>query len=145
MISFHAYNIGHLSSRASDPLFTPCTPTGVIRLLDSTGVPISGSRAVVLGRSDIVGSPVAAMLRNRDATVTQCHSRTKNLPEIVRVSFCLSSLVKYLPVCTVQVKGADIVVSAIGKPEFVQGSWLKPGAAVIDVGTNYIPGRVFNS
>ncbi|KAI0934512.1 hypothetical protein AcV5_006333 [Taiwanofungus camphoratus] len=119
MISFHAYNIGHLSSRASDPLFTPCTPTGVIRLLDSTGVPISGSRAVVLGRSDIVGSPVAAMLRNRDATVTQCHSRTKNLPEIV--------------------KGADIVVSAIGKPEFVQGSWLKPGAVVIDVGTNYIP------
>ncbi|KAI0934511.1 hypothetical protein AcV5_006333 [Taiwanofungus camphoratus] len=116
---FHAYNIGHLSSRASDPLFTPCTPTGVIRLLDSTGVPISGSRAVVLGRSDIVGSPVAAMLRNRDATVTQCHSRTKNLPEIV--------------------KGADIVVSAIGKPEFVQGSWLKPGAVVIDVGTNYIP------
>lgn len=116
---FHAYNIGHLSSRASDPLFTPCTPTGVIRLLESTGVSISGAQAVVLGRSDIVGSPVAAMLRNRDATVTQCHSRTKNLPEIV--------------------KTADIVVSAIGKPEFVQGSWLKPGAVVIDVGTNYIP------
>ncbi|KAH9935047.1 FTHFS-domain-containing protein [Fomitopsis serialis] len=116
---FHAYNIGHLSSRASDPLFTPCTPTGVIRLLESTGVSIAGSQAVVLGRSDIVGSPVAAMLRNRDATVTQCHSRTKNLPEIVR--------------------SADILVSAIGKPEFVQGSWLKPGAVVIDVGTNYIP------
>ncbi|OCH93375.1 C-1-tetrahydrofolate synthase [Obba rivulosa] len=116
---FHAYNIGHLSSRASEPLFAPCTPAGVIRLLDSTGVQIAGSRAVVLGRSDIVGTPVAAMLRNRDATVTQCHSRTKNLPEIV--------------------KDADIVVSAIGKPEFVQGSWLKPGAVVIDVGTNYIP------
>ncbi|KAI0780712.1 FTHFS-domain-containing protein [Trametes elegans] len=116
---FHAYNIGHLSSRASDPLFTPCTPSGVIRLLDSTGVSIAGSRAVVLGRSDIVGSPVAAMLRHRDATVTQCHSRTKNLEEIVRQ--------------------ADIVVSAIGKPQFVQGSWLKPGAVVIDVGTNYIP------
>lgn len=82
--SFHAYNIGHLSSRASEPLFTPCTPTGVIRLLDSTGVKIAGSRAVVLGRSDIVGSPVAAMLRHRDATVTQCHSRTQNLPDIVR-------------------------------------------------------------
>ncbi len=83
--SFHAYNIGHLSSRASEPLFTPCTPTGVIHLLDSTGVKISGSRAVVLGRSDIVGSPVAAMLRHRDATVTQCHSRTQNLPDIVRL------------------------------------------------------------
>ncbi|KAI0273632.1 FTHFS-domain-containing protein [Gloeopeniophorella convolvens] len=116
---FHAYNIGHLSSRASVPLFTPCTPAGVIRLLESTGVPIAGANAVVLGRSDIVGSPVAAMLRNRDATVTQCHSRTKDLPEIV--------------------KAADILVSAIGKPEFVQGSWIKPGAVVIDVGTNYIP------
>ncbi|GBE82083.1 C-1-tetrahydrofolate synthase [Sparassis latifolia] len=116
---FHAYNIGHLSSRASEPLFTPCTPAGVVRLLESTGVPIAGSRAVVLGRSDIVGSPVAAILRNRDATVTQCHSRTKNLPEIV--------------------KEGDIVISAIGQPEFVQGSWLKPGAVVIDVGTNYIP------
>ena len=88
--SFHAYNIGHLSSRASDPLYTPCTPTGVIRLLESTGVSLVGSRAVVLGRSDIVGSPVAAMLRHRDATVTQCHSRTQNLPEIVRASDTLS-------------------------------------------------------
>ncbi|TFY80839.1 hypothetical protein EWM64_g3178 [Hericium alpestre] len=116
---FHAYNIGHLSSRACEPLFTPCTPAGVIRLLESTGVPISGAKAVVLGRSDIVGSPAAVMLRNKDATVTQCHSRTKNLPEIV--------------------KQADIVVSAIGRPEYVQGSWIKPGAVVIDVGTNYIP------
>ncbi|ETW85920.1 hypothetical protein HETIRDRAFT_122342 [Heterobasidion irregulare TC 32-1] len=116
---FHAYNIGHLSSRASVPLFTPCTPAGVIRLLESTGITISGANAVVLGRSDIVGSPVAAMLRNKDATVTQCHSRTKNLPEIV--------------------KNADILVSAIGKAEFVQGSWIKPGAVVIDVGTNYVP------
>lgn len=80
---FHAYNIGHLSSRAALPLFTPCTPTGVLRLLDSTGVSLSGANAVVLGRSDIVGSPVAAMLRSRDATVTQCHSRSKNLPDIV--------------------------------------------------------------
>ncbi|KAG8953056.1 tetrahydrofolate synthase [Tulasnella sp. 424] len=116
---FHAYNIGHLSSRASTPLFSPCTPSGIIRLLESTGKPIEGAEAVVLGRSDIVGSPVAAMLRKRDATVTQCHSRTRDLPEIV--------------------KRADILVSAIGKPEFVQGSWVKPGAVVIDVGTNYIP------
>ncbi|THH19314.1 hypothetical protein EW146_g1836 [Bondarzewia mesenterica] len=116
---FHAYNIGLLSSRASSPLFAPCTPAGVIRLLESTGVTIAGANAVVLGRSDIVGSPVAAMLRHKDATVTQCHSRTKNLPDIV--------------------KGADILVSAIGKPEFVQGSWIKPGAVVLDVGTNYVP------
>ncbi|TFK42578.1 formate--tetrahydrofolate ligase-domain-containing protein [Crucibulum laeve] len=116
---FHAYNIGHLSSRASVPLFAPCTPSAVVRLLESTGVPIAGTNTVVLGRSDIVGSPVASMLRNRDATVTQCHSRTKNIESIV--------------------KNADIVVSAIGKPEFVKGSWLKPGAVVIDVGINYIP------
>ncbi|KAI0035773.1 FTHFS-domain-containing protein [Vararia minispora EC-137] len=116
---FHAYNIGHLSSRAATPLFTPCTPAGVIRLLESTGVPLPGARAAVLGRSDIVGSPVAALLRSRDATVTQCHSRTRDLPEIV--------------------KGADIVVAAIGKPLFVQSDWIKPGAVVIDVGTNYIP------
>ncbi|KAF8275016.1 FTHFS-domain-containing protein [Lactarius quietus] len=116
---FHAYNIGHLSSRAALPLFTPCTPTGVLRLLESTGVSLSGAYAVVLGRSDIVGSPVAAILRSRDATVTQCHSKTKNLLEIVQK--------------------ADILVSAIGKPEYVHGSWIKPGAVVIDVGTNYIP------
>ena len=84
-ISFHAYNIGHLSSRAAVPLFSPCTPTGVMRLLESTGVPLAGAKAVVLGRSDIVGSPVAAMLRKRDATVTQCHSRTRDLPGQVRI------------------------------------------------------------
>ncbi|KAI0054075.1 FTHFS-domain-containing protein [Auriscalpium vulgare] len=116
---FHAYNIGHLSSRAGSALFTPCTPAGVLRLLESTGAPIAGANAVVLGRSDIVGNPVAALLRSKDATVTQCHSRTQNLPDIV--------------------KHADVLVSAIGKPEFVQGSWIKPGAVVIDVGTNYIP------
>ncbi|KAF8798028.1 FTHFS-domain-containing protein [Phlegmacium glaucopus] len=116
---FHAYNIGHLSSRASDPMFSPCTPSAVIRLLKSTGVPISGSNAVVLGRSDIVGSPVASMLRKEDATVTQCHSKSKNIPDIV--------------------KAADIVVAAIGSPEFVKGSWIKPGAVVIDVGINYVP------
>ncbi|KAG5728009.1 C-1-tetrahydrofolate synthase, cytoplasmic [Termitomyces sp. T112] len=116
---FHAYNIGHLSSRASDPLFAPCTPSAVIRLLESTGVPISGSTVVVLGRSDIVGSPVASMLRHRDATVTQCHSRTRNIEAIIGT--------------------ADILVAAIGKAEFVKGSWLKPGAVVIDVGINYVP------
>ncbi|KAG9318484.1 formate--tetrahydrofolate ligase-domain-containing protein [Chiua virens] len=116
---FHAYNIGHLSSRASSPLFTPCTPAAVIRLLESTGVTISGANAVVLGRSDIVGNPVVALLRNKDATVTQCHSRTKNLEQFVRQ--------------------ADILVAAIGQAEFVKGSWIKPGAVVIDVGINSIP------
>ncbi|KIY70931.1 C-1-tetrahydrofolate synthase [Cylindrobasidium torrendii FP15055 ss-10] len=116
---FHAYNIGHLSSRACDPLFAACTPTAVMRLLESTGVPLAGANAVVLGRSDIVGNPVAAMLRHKDATVTQCHSRTKNLEQIV--------------------KGADVLVAAIGKAEFVKGSWIKPGAVVIDVGINYVP------
>ncbi|KAJ3524246.1 hypothetical protein NM688_g8595 [Phlebia brevispora] len=116
---FHAYNIGHLSSRASNPLFNPCTPAGVIKLLDHAGVTIAGSHTVVLGRSDIVGNPVSAMLRKRDATVTQCHSRTRDLPQIV--------------------SEADILVSAIGQARFVKGEWLKPGAVVIDVGTNYIP------
>ncbi|KAF9532986.1 FTHFS-domain-containing protein [Crepidotus variabilis] len=116
---FHAYNIGHLSSRAADPLFAPCTPSAVMRLLESSGVTIAGSTSVVLGRSDIVGSPVASMLRNADATVTQCHSRTKNIERII--------------------KTADIVVAAIGKAEFIKGAWLKPGAVVIDVGINYVP------
>ncbi|KAF8654140.1 hypothetical protein AX16_003670 [Volvariella volvacea WC 439] len=115
---FHAYNIGHLSSRASDPLFAACTPAGVIRLLESIKAPIAGANAVVLGRSDIVGNPVSAMLRSRDATVTQCHSRTRGLESIV--------------------KNADILVAAIGKAEYIKGSWIKPGAIVIDVGMNYI-------
>ncbi|SCV66994.1 BQ2448_5640 [Microbotryum intermedium] len=116
---FHAYNIGLLSSRASEPLFSPCTPSGVMHLLKEAAVEISGKHAVVLGRSDIVGSPVCALLRRQDATVTQCHSRTKNLEQII--------------------KQADIVVAAIGQPQFVKGHWLKPGAVVIDVGTNFIP------
>lgn len=89
-------------------------------LLESTGIDIRGKHAVVLGRSDIVGSPVCALLRRKDATVTQCHSRTQNLEELV--------------------KQADIVVAAIGQARFVQGAWLKPGAVVIDVGTNFIDG-----
>jgi methylenetetrahydrofolate dehydrogenase (NADP+)/methenyltetrahydrofolate cyclohydrolase/formyltetrahydrofolate synthetase len=118
---FHAYNIGHLSSRASVPLFSPCTPTAVIRLLEQSGATIKGANAVVLGRSDIVGSPIASMLKNRDATVTICHSQTKDLQSYV--------------------KNADIIIAAIGKAEFVKGSWLKAGAVVIDVGINYIPGQ----
>jgi methylenetetrahydrofolate dehydrogenase (NADP+) / methenyltetrahydrofolate cyclohydrolase / formyltetrahydrofolate synthetase len=143
-LRFHAYNIGHLSSRASSPLFAPCTPAGCIRLIESTGVPIAGSHVVVLGRSDIVGSPVAAMLRKRDATVTQCHSRTKGVPEIVCISPSPWNILPIAVACfDSQIRNADIVVSAIGKAHFVKGEWIKPGAVVIDVGMNYIPGAYY--
>lgn len=116
---FHPENIGLLSSRISEPFFTPCTPAGAIKLIESTGFNLAGSNVVVLGRSDIVGTPVCALLRKKDATVTQCHSRTKNVEQII--------------------SQADVIVAAIGQAEFVRGEWLKPGAIVIDVGTNYIP------
>lgn len=116
---FGVANIGELAKRGGKPLFTPCTPKGVMVLLESTGVDLKGKDAVVIGRSDIVGSPVSYLLKNADATVTVCHSRTKNLADIVQK--------------------ADIVVAAIGKAGFVKGDWIKPGAVVVDVGTNYIP------
>lgn len=116
---FGATNIGELAKRGGKPLFVPCTPKGVMVLLKESGVDLQGKNAVVLGRSDIVGSPVSYLLKNADATVTVCHSRTQDLPDII--------------------KRADIVVAAIGKPGFVKGEWLKEGAVVIDVGTNYIP------
>ncbi|EDN07847.1 formate--tetrahydrofolate ligase [Histoplasma mississippiense (nom. inval.)] len=116
---FGAVNIGELAKRGGKPLFVPCTPQGVMELLRTTGVELAGKNAVVLGRSDVVGSPVSYLLKSADATVTVCHSKTKNLEAIV--------------------KDADILVAAIGKPEFVKGSWLRPGVVVIDVGTNYIP------
>jgi methylenetetrahydrofolate dehydrogenase (NADP+)/methenyltetrahydrofolate cyclohydrolase/formyltetrahydrofolate synthetase len=116
---FGIQSIGELAKRGGKPLFTPCTPKGVMVLLQESGVDIRGKNAVVLGRSDIVGSPVSYLLKNADATVTVCHSRTADLPEVV--------------------KRADIVIAAIGKAQFVKGDWLKPGAVVIDVGTNFIP------
>jgi methylenetetrahydrofolate dehydrogenase (NADP+)/methenyltetrahydrofolate cyclohydrolase/formyltetrahydrofolate synthetase len=116
---FGVASIGELAKRGGRPLFTPCTPKGVMVLLQEAGVDIAGKNAVVLGRSDIVGSPVSYLLKNADATVTVCHSKTANLPDVVRQ--------------------ADIVVAAIGKAQFVKGDWLKPGAVVIDVGTNFIP------
>lgn len=115
---FGAKNIGELSKRGGKPLFIPCTPKGVMVLLKESSVELKGKNAVVLGRSDIVGSPVSTLLRHADATVTVCHSQTPNLKE--------------------QVKKADVLVVAIGQPEFVKGDWLKPGVVVIDVGTNYI-------
>jgi 5,10-methylene-tetrahydrofolate dehydrogenase/methenyl tetrahydrofolate cyclohydrolase len=116
---FHPMNIGELVMKGRTPQFIPCTPAGCIELLKRSGIAIAGANAVVVGRSNIVGIPVAALLNNADATVTICHSRTKDLPGKVRE--------------------ADIVVAAIGKPEFVKGEWLKPGCAVIDVGINAVP------
>lgn len=98
------------------PAFVPCTPAGIMRLLRAYNVPLDGAQAVVLGRSPILGRPMASMLVNAHATVTLCHSRTRNLPGIVR--------------------GADVVIAAVGHPRFVQGDWLRPGAVVVDAGYN---------
>lgn len=116
---FHPENIGLLNSRIAEPFFTPCTPAGTLKLIQSTGFNLRGANVAVLGRSDIVGTPTCALLRKQDATVTQCHRHTQGLQEIIG--------------------RADVVVAAIGQAEFVKGEWLKPGAIVIDVGTNYIP------
>jgi len=115
---FHPLNIGALAMKGRDGDFIPCTPNGCIELLDRSGTKIEGANAVVLGRSNIVGMPVALLLIKRNATVTVCHSRTKDLADVVR--------------------GADILIAAIGRAHFVTGDMIKPGATVIDVGTNMI-------
>jgi methylenetetrahydrofolate dehydrogenase (NADP+)/methenyltetrahydrofolate cyclohydrolase len=115
---FHPINIGRLAQKGREPLFVPCTPDGCLYLIDQTGYPIKGANAVVLGRSNIVGMPVALLLVKRDATVTICHSRSKDLPSICR--------------------GADILIAAVGRAEMVKADWIKPGAVVIDVGTNRV-------
>ncbi len=112
---FHPYNLGELVRRGTAP-FVACTPRGIIELIDRSGTEIRGARAVVLGRSNIVGKPVALLLLARHATLTVCHSRTQNLPAVCRE--------------------ADILVVAIGRPRMVKGDWIRPGATVIDVGTN---------
>ena len=117
---FDATNIGNMWLRGGEPpLAIPCTPAGCIELLQRYNIEISGKECVVLGRSNIVGMPVAALLTSCNGTVTVCHSRTKNIPEIVG--------------------RADIVIAAIGKTEFVRGEWLKPGVVVVDVGINDKP------
>jgi methylenetetrahydrofolate dehydrogenase (NADP+)/methenyltetrahydrofolate cyclohydrolase len=113
---FHPLNIGRLAMKGRNPLFIPCTPAGCMRLLEEAGVQLSGAEAVIVGRSNIVGLPMAMLLQKANATVNICHSRTQDLPGHVR-------------------KG-DIVVAAIGRTEMIKGDWLKPGAAVIDVGMN---------
>ena len=115
---FHPINIGRLAQKGREPLFIPCTPAGVMVLLESTGIQLSGAKAVVLGRSNIVGMPVALLLTKANATVTLCHSRTRDLPH--------------------EISQADIVIAAIGKPNMVKGDWIKPGAVIIDVGINRV-------
>jgi len=111
---FHPVNLGNLFlGRAG---VRPCTPLGIMKLLESIKYDLSGKRAVVLGRSNIVGKPVALMLLEANATVTICHSKTKNIEDIVRL--------------------ADVVIAAIGKPHFVKGDWIQKGSVVIDVGIN---------
>src|SRR5512137_2173732 len=116
---FSPLNIGRLAQKGREPLFVPCTPFGCIYLLEQAGVKIEGANAVVLGRSNIVGMPAALLLISRNATVTVCHSRTRDLPGVIRQ--------------------ADILVAAIGRMQMVRGDWIKPGAAVIDVGINSVP------
>lgn len=112
--AFHAVNVGKIMIGDFD--FLPCTPAGIIELLDRSGVEIEGKHCVVVGRSNIVGKPMAMLLLHRNGTVTICHSRTKNLAEICRE--------------------ADILVAAVGKANFITADMIKPGAAVIDVGMN---------
>jgi len=113
---FHPMNLGRLVS--GRPGLVACTPEGCMEILRRSHVPIEGANAVVLGRSDIVGKPMALLLMHANATVTICHSKTRDLPDIVR--------------------RADLVVAAMGKAGFVQADWIRPGATVIDVGTNTI-------
>ena len=114
---FHAVNVGRLAQgRRSDDLMIACTPKGAMRLLTESGVNLSGAEAVVIGRSNIVGRPMAWLLEQQNATVTLCHSRTVNLQS--------------------HLKRADVVVAAVGRAEMIKGAWIRPGAVVIDVGIN---------
>lgn len=116
-----AENVGQLW--LGRPRFVPCTPLGVMRLLKESGIAIAGAEAVVVGRSNLVGRPLAGLLLSASATVTMCHSRTRRLQD--------------------HVHAADIVIAALGRPQAIPGSWIKPGAVVIDVGINRLPdGRV---
>jgi methylenetetrahydrofolate dehydrogenase (NADP+)/methenyltetrahydrofolate cyclohydrolase len=110
----HPLNAGRLL--VGEPGLFPCTPLGILEVLDHHGVPLEGAHAVVIGRSNIVGKPVALLLQRRNATVTMCHSRTRELRALCRT--------------------ADVLVAAVGSPRLVKGDWIRPGAAVIDVGVN---------
>lgn len=113
---FHPYNVGRLM--VGKPTFQPCTPYGVMVMIKEIGLDLTGKNVVVVGRSNIVGKPVALMCLQQHATVTICHSRTKNLADVVR--------------------SADVVIAAVGVPEMIKGDWIKEGAVVIDVGVNRV-------
>ncbi|HEY9766188.1 MAG TPA: bifunctional methylenetetrahydrofolate dehydrogenase/methenyltetrahydrofolate cyclohydrolase FolD [Chroococcales cyanobacterium] len=117
---FHPLNLGKLLI-GEDPasFFRPATPSGILEMLCRYEVPLSGKHAVIVGRSNIVGKPTALMLMEKHATITICHSRSQDLPSLVR--------------------NGDIVVAAVGRPNLIKGAWLKPGAVVIDVGMNRLP------
>jgi methylenetetrahydrofolate dehydrogenase (NADP+) / methenyltetrahydrofolate cyclohydrolase len=121
---FHPVNVGLLATGLTDRALVPCTPAGAMLLIEEAagilGRDISGAEAVIVGRSNIVGKPMAQLLLAKNATVTVAHSRTKDLPEVAR--------------------RADILVAAVGRPEMIRGDWIKPGALVIDVGINRVPG-----
>ena len=126
---FHLHNIGMLTAGHLDGAFVPCTPAGCMLMIEEQlGHDLSGLHAVVIGRSNIVGKPMASLLLQANATVTICHSRTKDLPEVART--------------------ADILVAAVGRAKMVRGGWIKPGAVVIDVGINHtqieIDGQIKN-
>ena len=118
--SFHPYNVGKLMIGNYD--FVPCTPAGIMEMLKREKIEVEGKECVVIGRSNIVGKPIAQFLMQANGTVTMCHSKTINLPEVCR--------------------RADILVCAIGKPKFVTGDYIKPGAVVIDVGINRLDGKL---
>jgi len=113
---FHPYNVGRLIT--GKPIFQPCTPYGIMVMLKKSGIDLTGKEVVVVGRSNIVGKPVAFMCLQQNATVTLCHSQTRNLPDKVRM--------------------ADVLIAAVGKPEMIKGDWIKEGAVVIDVGVNRV-------
>lgn len=113
---FHPYNVGRLA--IGKPTFRPCTPYGVMVLIEETGIDLGGKDVVIIGRSNIVGKPVALMCLQKNATVTICHSKTRDLAE--------------------KVGRADVVIAAVGVPEMIKGSWIKEGAVVIDVGVNRV-------
>jgi len=115
---FHPINIGRLAQKGREPLFVPCTPAGIMVLLEEAGAKLEGANAVVLGRSNIVGMPMALLLVRANATVTICHSRTRDIPAHTRQ--------------------ADVLIAAVGRPLMVKADWVKPGAVVIDVGVNRV-------
>jgi len=116
---FHPLNIGALTMKGREPKFVPCTPKGCIELLERSGISLDGKHVVVLGRSNTVGIPAAMLALHKNATVSICHSRTKNIEEIVRQ--------------------ADVLIAAVGRAEMVKKEWLKEGVVVIDVGINSVP------